>query len=339
MSKKISPKRFIYDNGHLILKNNENDSRKIDLNKNVESLIEDDSRKNNKIYKLEYPKLNQSNNINNNYNIFRTQLNGDTSDESQKKEIEKNVSYNNNNEYEISDNYNKEEKIEDNDYNSEYINYKSIENNPSSLRAVNLKSLHKMKLSKISKDITKMCNYLYTSPRKNDSNIKYKMFQKEREYVKQLTKKNYLIDEDLVNKQSYRNKIKKRKCGQSNQNIFNQNKSRNILSDDDIINDYYNKNKEVLKTIDNDKLTSYKFENLYRNVQRYKHPQLYKLKNIVKKAEENDIKLPPIKTGSQSPIELTESIPMKKGITKGEQRKEYFYYKVMRLNRLEGFHI
>ena len=95
----------------------------------------------------------------------------------------------------------------------------------------------------------------------------------------------------------------------------------------------------MLKTIDNDKLTSYKFENLFRNMKRYKHPQLYKLKNITKKAEENDIKLPPIKTGNQSPIELTECIPMKKGITKGEQRKEYFYYKVMRLNRLEGFHI
>ena len=337
MSKRISPRRYIYDHGNLILKNNENDSGKTDLNQNLEILIEDDSGKNNKLFKLEYPMLNQNNYIiNNNNNIFPTQINGDALNESEINEIENNINYNNN-EYEITDNYNKEENIDDNDYNSEYNNLKSIENNPSSSRGVNLKLLHKLKQSKISNEIEQMCKYLYTSPRKSDNNIKYKLFQKEREYINKLAKKNYLIDEDLINKQSYRNKIKRKKYNQSNKNIFNNIKHRNILSDNDIINNYYNK--EVLKTIDIDKLTSYKFENFNRNIPRYKHPQLYKLKNTNKKAEDNNIKLPPIKTGNQPPIELTEFIPMKKGINKEEQRKEYFYYKVMRYNRLEGFHI
>ncbi len=333
MSKGISLKRFLYDNGHLLLKYNENESGKMDLNKNLEFSLEDNPRNNNKLYKFEYPMLNQNNYINNN-NIFPTQLSGDALNENIKKEVEQNLSYNN--EYEFSYNNNNEEKNEDNDYNSAYANLKTIEDNPSGRRK-NLKLLHSIKQNKISNDIERMCKYLYTSPRKNENDIKLKIFQKEKEYIKKLAKKNYLIDEDLINKQSYRNKIKRNKNNQSNQNIFNKIKHRNILSDNDIINNYYNN--EVLKTIDLDKLTSYKFENFNRNVPRYKHPQLYKLKNFIKKAEDNNIKLPPIKTGNQSPIELTESIPMKKGINKSEQRKEYFYYKVMRNNRLEGFHI
>ena len=328
MSKRISPNRYIYDNGRLIRKTNDNEPGKVDLDKNIELLFEDDSRKNNKLFKLEYPMLNQNNIINNN-NIFPTQLNGDALNEKTKKESKKNFSFNN--EYEFSDN-NNEEKNEEKDYNSAYDNLKSIENNPTSPRA-NLKLLHKIRQSKISNDIEKICRYLY----KSDNNIKYKIFQKEKEFVKELMKKNYLIDEDLINKQSYRNKIKRKKYNKSNLNIFNIVKHRNILSDNDLINKYYNK--EVLKTIDLDKLTSYKFENFNRNIPRYKHPQLYKLKKIKRRDEENNIILPPIKTGNQSPIEFTECIPIKKGINKSEQRKEYFYYKVMRNNKLEGFHI
>ena len=120
MSKGISLKRFIYDNGHLLLKHNENESGKMDLNKNLDFSIEDNPRKNNKLFKFEYPMLNQNNNINNN-NIFPTQLSGDALNQNIKKEVENNLSYNN--EYEFSYN-NNEEKNQDNDYNSAYVNLK-----------------------------------------------------------------------------------------------------------------------------------------------------------------------------------------------------------------------
>ena len=328
MSKRISPKRYIYENGNLIIKYNENESTQVDVNKNIEYFIEEDSKKN------KYPGLSPKNIINNNYKIFSTELDGDILNDIKKNDSKKNKSFNNG--YESYDN-NKEDKKEDNDYNNEYTtNFKSIEINPSNIRK-NPRLLKKMNHSKISSDIERMCKYLYTSPRKNENNIKFKMFEKESEYVKELTKKNYLVDEDLINKQTYRNKIKRRKNNQSNQNLFYSIKNNNILTDSEVIKRYYNE--EIPKTIDIDKLTRYNFENFSRNLPRYKHPQLYKLRSLDKKLEVNYIKLPPIKTGNQMPIELTEFIPVKKGIDKAEQRKEYFYYKVMRNSRLEGFHI
>ena len=328
MSQKVSPKRYIYENGNLIIKYNENESKQVVLNKKIEFFIEEDSKKN------KFPGLSPKNIINNNNKIFSTELDVDILNDIKKNDSEKNKSFNNG--YESYDN-NKEEKKEDNDYNNEYItNFKSIEINPSNI-GKNTRLLHKLNNSKISSDIGKMCKYLYTSPRKNENNIKFKMFEKESEYVKGLTKKNYLVDEDLINKQTYRNKIKRRKNNQSNQNLFNSIKNSNILTDSEVIKRYYNE--EIPKTIDIDKLTRYNFENFSRNLPRYKHPQLYMLRSLNKKLEGNYIKLPPIKTGNQMPIELTEFIPVKKGINKAEQRKEYFFYKVMRNSRLEGFHI
>ena len=205
MSKRISPKRYIYENGNLIIKYNENESTQVDVNKNIEYFIEEDSKKN------KYPGFSPKNIIHNNYKIFSTELDGDILNDIKKNDSKKNKSFNNG--YESYDN-NKEEKKEDNDYNNEYTNYKSIEINPSNIRK-NPRLLKKMNHSKISSDIERMCKYLYTSPRKNENNIKFKMFEKESEYVKELTKKNYLVDEDLINKQTYRNKIKRRKNNQS----------------------------------------------------------------------------------------------------------------------------
>lgn len=45
MSKRISPKRYIYENGNLIIKYNENESTQVDVNKNIEYFIEEDSKK------------------------------------------------------------------------------------------------------------------------------------------------------------------------------------------------------------------------------------------------------------------------------------------------------
>ena len=151
-----------------------------------------------------------------------------------------------------------------------------------------------------------------------------------------------MVDEGLINRQSYRNKIKNRKNKSSNQNILlnkniNKKRKKNILSNDEIIKKYYNQ--ENSNTISIDKLTSFKFENYKRNLPRYKHPQVYRLKNINKEEENNNhIKLPPIKGGNQLPIDLTVFIPVKKGIRKEGQRNEYLYYKINRANPLEGFH-
>ena len=318
MSKKI--KRYIYENGHLFKKYTENESNQAELNKNIN---DEYSRNNFDNYNIEFPKLEIKNNNNNNYKIFSTQIDEDILNENNKEESEKKNKS-------ISEEKIKVEKLKKDKEN----NFKSIETNPSLRR--NPKLLRKLNQTKLSSQIQKICKYLYTSPRKiNKDNIKFKIAEKENEFIKSL-KKNYLVDEDLINNQLYRNKIIKNKINQSNQNFFNSNRNinNNIISDNDFIKKYYNE--ENTNTIDIEKLTSYKFENYSRNRPKYKHPQLYKLKL---KEEDNDVKLPPIKTGNQTPIELTQFIPIKKGIQKEEQRNEYVNYKLMRYNRLEGFHI
>ena len=318
MSKKI--KRYIYENGHLFKKYTENESNQAELNKNIN---DEYSRNNFDNYNIEFPKLEIKNNNNNNYKIFSTQIDEDILNENNKEESEKKNKS-------ISEEKIKVEKLKKDKEN----NFKSIETNPSLRR--NPKLLRKLNQTKLSSQIQKICKYLYTSPRKsNKDNIKFKIAEKENEFIKSL-KKNYLVDEDLINNQLYRNKIIKNKINQSNQNFFNSNRNinNNIISDNDFIKKYYNE--ENTNTIDIEKLTSYKFENYSRNRPKYKHPQLYKLKL---KEEDNDVKLPPIKTGNQTPIELTQFIPIKKGIKKEEQRNEYMNYKLMRYNRLEGFHI
>ena len=318
MSKKI--KRYIYENGHLFKKYTENESSQAELNKNIN---DEHSRNNFDNYNIEFPKLEIKNNNNNNYKIFSTQIDEDILNENNKEESEKKNKS-------ISEEKIKVEKLKKDKEN----NFKSIETNPSLRR--NPKLLRKLNQTKLSTQIQKICKYLYTSPRKsNKDNIKFKIAEKENEFIKSL-KKNYLVDEDLINNQLYRNNIIKKKINQSNQNFFNSNRNinNNIISDNDFIKKYYNE--ENTNTIDIEKLTSYKFENYSRNRPKYKHPQLYKLKL---KEEDNDVKLPPIKTGNQTPIELTQFIPIKKGIQKEEQRNEYLNYKIMRYNRLEGFHI
>ena len=318
MSKKI--RRYIYENGHLFKKYTENESSQAELNKNIN---DEYSRNNLDNYNIEFPKLEIKNNNNNNYKIFSTQIDEDILNENNKEESEKKNKS-------ISEEKIKVEKLKKDKEN----NFKSIETNPSLRR--NPKLLRKLNQTKLSSQIQKICKYLYTSPRKsNKDNIKFKIAEKENEFIKSL-KKNYLVDEDLINNQLYRNKVIKKKINQSNQNFFNSNRNinNNIISDNDFIKKYYNE--ENTNTIDIEKLTSYKFENYSRNRPKYKHPQLYKLKL---KEEDNDVKLPPIKTGNQTPIELTQFIPIKKGIQKEEQRNEYVNYKLMRYNRLEGFHI
>ena len=330
MSKRISPKRYLYDNGVLILKTKDNDST-YKLN---EAFIEQSSRNDNTNINIDLPLLDQKK-INNNYKIFTTEIEEEIQTFNIKEELKKNIGYIEENKEEDNNkdnNSNKEDK-EDKNYN----NFKSIEVNPS-YNHRHPKFIRRANQSKIFSDIQNICKYLYTSPRKsNKDNIRFQIFEKENEYIKNLPK-NYLVDEGLINKQVFRNKIKDRKNKSSNQDIIlNKNIYRNnILSNEEMIKKHYNE--EITKTINIDQLTSFKFENYKRYLPRFKHPQIYRLKNI-NKEEENEIKLPPIKGGNQSPIELTEFIPIKKGIKKEEQRNEYLYSKISRVNRLEGFHI
>jgi hypothetical protein len=354
MSKKrISPKRYIYENGNLVIKEMKDESNQISLKKkiieefyevqpkkNYQSLLENYKSNNILNIKLQYPKLspinnNQGNNKNN--KIFSTEIDNKIGGSPRIEEIEKKIMMNYLKESDDNDN----ENDEDNDYNIN--NLKSLEINPSYIRR-NPKFKRILEQSKISSQIEDICKYMYTSPRKNDEdNIRFKMHEKENEYIKHLTK-NYLVDEDLIKKNSLRknrgnNMIKKNISIESNFIPNNKNKNTsNSLNDDEIIKQYYDK--QTSNTIDVEKLTSLRFENYSRNYPRYKHPKIYRLKSgnkIIKDSEKS--LLPPIRNGGYNSIDLSDFIPVKKGITKPEQRKEYFHYKIMKNNSPEVFHL
>ena len=193
MAKRISPKRYLYDNGVLILKNKDNDL----TNKLNEAFLEQSSRNNNKINNIDFPLLSQKK-INNNYKIFTTEIEEEIQTENKKEELKKNISFREENKVEDNNKDNKDNNSnkEDQDYN----NFKSIGINPSYNRR-HPKFIKKTNQAKISSDIQNICKYLYTSPRKsNKDNIKFQIFEKENEYIKNLPK-NYLVDERLINKQ------------------------------------------------------------------------------------------------------------------------------------------
>ena len=338
--KRISPKRYIYENGNLVIKEMKDESNQISLKKkiieefyevqpkkNYQSLLENYKSNNILNIKLQYPKLspinnNQGNNKNN--KIFSTEIDNKIGGSPRIEEIEKKIMMNYLKESDDNDN----ENDEDNDYNIN--NLKSLEINPSYIRR-NPKFKRILEQSKISSQIEDICKYMYTSPRKNDEdNIRFKMHEKENEYIKHLTK-NYLVDEDLIKKNSLR---KNRGNNMIKKNIS----ISNSLNDDEIIKQYYDK--QTSNTIDVEKLTSLRFENYSRNYPRYKHPKIYRLKSgnkIIKDSEKS--LLPPIRNGGYNSIDLSDFIPVKKGITKPEQRKEYFHYKIMKNNRPEVFHL
>ena len=348
--KRLSPRRFIYENGNLVLKDIKDESSQIALKKrineefyevepkrNYQSLLENYKNSHKLNIKLQYPKLNPINNNKNN-KVFSTEIDNKKGDSPKIEDIEKKIIMNYINEKDDN------EYEEDEDYNIN--NLKSLEVNPSYIRR-NPKFKRILEQSKISSQIEEICKYMYTSPRKNDEdNIRFKMHQKENEYIKHLTK-NYLVDEDLIKNNSGRKNrsidmIKKNKSIENNFALNNNNNNKNNsnnLNDDEIIKQYYDK--QTSNTIDVEKLTSLRFENYSRNYPRYKHPKIYRLKSgnkIIKDNEKNDL-LPPIRSGCHNSIDLSDFIPVKKGITKPEQRKEYFHYKIMRNNRLEVFHL
>ena len=86
MNKRISPKRYLYDNGVLILKSKDNDS----INKLNEAFLEQNSRNNNKNNIIDFPILSQKNNNNkNNYKIFTTEIEEEIQTENKKEKLYK----------------------------------------------------------------------------------------------------------------------------------------------------------------------------------------------------------------------------------------------------------
>ena len=123
MAKRLSPRKYIYDNGNLRIKHDD----EINININKDMLILDESPKNKKLFKKEHQKATSNQNIKNyNEKLFSTELECVENKANKKKEVEQLI--NSKNENELSDYNNKEDKNECCDFNSEYNKLTSIEN-------------------------------------------------------------------------------------------------------------------------------------------------------------------------------------------------------------------
>ena len=325
----MPPKRFIYRNGNLIPKKEEKGIQSnIKLYKGDQfyEVINLSKNKIEKSEKILMPNINLSEFKKN--PTFQTQLGLDN--------ISRNKNINQESQTYISLNDNK--IIND----SNYENSKDFEiRKSSSFSKKNNKNIYLKKLDKLKlySQIEEICTHLYLSPtNENKESIFEKMYNKEFEYVKKL-KKNYLLKNALITrKNSYRNLSNLIKHNNSYNNKSNPKVTHNRnkvhkLKDDEIIKNYHSQ--KQYKTINIKKGDKYNFENYGIDSYTYRHPQIYKL-NIQKK-----IQLPFIekKKKRKESIELTNFIPIKKGINREEQRNEYAYYNVLKNKRLKKFHI
>ena len=89
MAKRISLKRYLYDNGVLILKNKDNDTN-YKLN---EVLVGQNSRNVNINNNIDFPLLSHKIIKNNNNKIFTTEIKKENQKENKKEELKKNISY------------------------------------------------------------------------------------------------------------------------------------------------------------------------------------------------------------------------------------------------------
>ena len=86
-------------------------------------------------------------------------------------------------------------------------------------------------------------------------------------------------------------------------------------------------------TIDNKKRINSNYKNIRINSYNQKYSYVHQLKS------EDKLRLPAIKSSKKYPIELTNLIPIKKGIKREDNLNEYMFYKVMKSNRLSKFHL
>ena len=205
----------------------------------------------------------------------------------------------------------------------------------------NLKVIKKPKKATLYWQIEQICKHFYLNQdNDNKENIFSEMYQKEKEYVKNLNKK-YLNNDDILfkRKYSYRNFSRLIKNSLSDRsNSFNHYKTKinrsyksNKKNNEEIIKKYFDEENKKPNNIK--KGTKYNFENYGINSYRYKHPQIYKLKI------EDKVKLPTINKTKKFPVELANIIPIKKGINKEEKINEYKFYKIMKNNRLKKFQL
>ena len=320
----MPPKRFIYVNGSLIPK-------KIDKSTQSDFL----SQKNEKYYEI----INLSTNNNkNNEELLIPKINFDFNKQSPtfQTQLEENIIYDNNtinqkSQANITSHYN---KTINNESSKDIDIVKS-----SSIKKDNNIFIKKLNKIKLYSQIKKLCKHLYLEPKSEEKeNIFEKMYTKEYEYVKNLNKDYLLRSNLMIKKNSFRNLSRSVKNNIYNNNNhskinYSRNKSHkiNTLSNEEIIKKYYSQPK--YKTVDIKEGDKYKFENYGISSYTYKHPQIYKLKS------EKNIKLPFIKKKQKTPIELTNIIPIKKGINREEQRNEYAYYNVLKHKRLKKFQI
>ena len=316
------PKRFIYRDGILIPKNR-------------------DQEHDNNYY---FINLSRNGNLINTPismpSIFLSEIKKDQIKKPQEEEKKINECNNNiNEEAQTISNINK-----DNDYNND-INNKFEQNVNFNKKIKNIKIITKPKKSQLYQQIEQICKHFYLNQSNTSKNNIYnEMYQKENEYVKNL-KKNYLSNEDLIlrRKHSYKNFSRLIKHNLSVQNnsvknsqIKNNNSFKsNKISEEKIspeqMKKYYDE--DMKNTIDNKKRINSNYKNIRINSYNQKYSYVHQLKS------EDKLRLPAIKSSKKYPIELTNLIPIKKGIKREDNLNEYMFYKVMKSNRLSKFHL
>lgn len=297
----MNHKRFIYRNGELIPKKIEKSVPNINIFKDKD----------------------HNDNINN--KSRNTNLNYHDNNYSSKSQFEEKILYHKNN---INEDINNNKSFKKTNALTEanYFTSKINKKNKKQLKNLNLYS-----------QIEHICNHIYLSPNnKHKKNIFIEMYEKENDYVKKLNE-NYLIRDALIKKKYYSRNFPRLikysssvKAQSFNKNIirYKANDKTNKTNKDEIIKKENNEDKN--ETLYN----KHKSNNIEEIIPyKYKHPQIYKLKN------ENKIKLPKIKKEQNKNIDFENLIPVKKGIKKDEKVNEYMFFKVMKQNRLKKFHI
>ena len=274
-----------------------------------------------------------------NNNIFK---NKEHNDKINNKSRNSNLNYHDNN-YSSKSQCGKNILLIKNNINEEIINNKNIQKTKA-ITEVNYftnkknkkRIYHPEKLSLYSQ-IEHICNHIYLSPsNKHKENIFIEMYEKENDYVKKLNE-NCLFREAIIKKKFYSRNFQRliKYSSSFKAQSFNQCVVKykafdkiNKTNKDEIIKKENNEEKN--ETFDNKK----KSKNIEEIIPyKYKHPQIYKLKN------KNKIKLPKIKKEQNKNINFENLIPVKKGIKKEEKVNEYMFFKVMKQNRLKKFHI
>ena len=329
------PKRFIYRNGILIPKTSE---------KGIQSDIIFQEKDNNYKYVNQSRNGNLINIPNLMPNIFLSEIKKNAISKSQEDEEKKINEFNNINEETQTNSDFQKNNNKNNDLNTDINNNFEKDNNFNN-NIKNLKIFTRPKKSMLYQQIEQICQHLYLNQNNTNKNSVFnEMYQKENEYIKNL-KKNYLSNEDLIlrRKHSYRNfsrlinhSLSVQSNSVKNSKIRNNKSYKSSKISEENINSEIKKkyfDEDMKNTTNNKNEVSHKHNiniiNSYMNK--------YQIVNKIKGDEK--MKLPAIKSSKKLPIELSNLIPIKKGIKREDNLNEYMFYKVMKSNRLKKFHL